>query len=328
MLKSGKIISIILAIMLLAVTISGCGSQKSDSAATSAAKTEAPKKEIRIAFVTKVMNPYFKVMVEGAQKEADKLGVTLLHSAAQEQTSVEQQTSIVQDMIAKKVDAICIAPIDSKALVPVLGEAQKAGIPVINVDNRLDQETIKSAGLKPIPYVGVNDETSAYNAAKAIVEALGGKGKVAILEGIRGADNAQKRKAGAEKAFKEAAGIEIVASQTANWNAEEALNVFTNILQDNPDISGVFCSNDMMSFGVLQAIDAAGKTGKIVVASIDAEDQAIQNIKDGKALATVYQNQDQQAAKALQCALDLINGKTVPEEVTVETILKMKKDLQ
>ena len=197
---------------------------------------------------------------------------------------------------------------------------------MVNVDNRLDAKTMKAMSVS-IPYVGVNDEVSAFNAAEAIVDALGGKGKVAILEGVRGADNAQARKRGAEKAFGEAPGIKIVASQTANWQAEEALNVATNIIQANPDLAGIFASNDMMSFGAIQAIAAAGKAGKIVITSIDAENQALVNVRDGTELATVYQNQDAQAAKAVDVALSLIKGEKVEPDIQVPTVLITKKNL-
>ena len=277
-----------------------------------------------VAYVVKEINPYFNVMLKGANAEADKLGIKLLTSAAANQTAVEQQISIVEDFISQKVAAIVIAPIDSKGLVPVLKKALDAGIPVVNVDNRLDAATMKAVSIS-IPYVGVNDEVSAYNAAKAIVATLGGKGKVAILEGVRGADNAQARKRGAEKAFSEAPGIKIVASQTANWQAEEALNVATNIIQANPDLAGIFASNDMMSFGAIQAIAAAGKS--IVITSIDAESQALVNVRDGTALATVYQNQDAQAAKAVDVALSLIKGETVEPDIQVPTVLITKANL-
>lgn len=279
-----------------------------------------------VAYVVKEINPYFNVMLKGANAEADRLGIGLLTSAAANQTAVEQQMSIVEDFISQKVDAIVIAPIDSKALLPALKKALDSGIPVVNVDNRLDAKTMEALSVS-IPYVGVNDEVSAYNAAAAIVQALGGEGKVAILEGVRGADNAQARKRGAEKAFGEASDIKIVASQTANWQAEEALNVATNIIQANPDLRGIFAANDMMSFGAIQAIAAAGKTDQIVIASIDAESQALVNVKEGKALATVYQNQDAQAAKAVGVALQLIKGETVEPDIQVPTVLITKNNL-
>ncbi len=286
---------------------------------TEATATEEP---IKIGFVVKVINPFFTVMLEGAQAKADELGIELLTGAASEQTKTEEQIAIVQDMVTKGVKAICIAPMDSEALLPCLAEAQEAGVVVVNLDNRLNAGTAEQLGMDPIPFVGVSDEDSAYLAAKAICEAIGGAGNVAIIEGIQSADNAQQRKAGAERAFNEYPDITIVASQTANWNAEEGLTVFTNILQANPDITGVFCANDAMSFGVIQAIEAAGKTGQIFVASIDAEDAAIENVKNGIELATVYNNQDAQAAKAIEVAVDMVNGiEPDSTDIVVETIL-------
>ena len=281
-----------------------------------------------VGFVIKIINPFFTTMLEGAYAKADELGFELLVGAAKEHTNTEEQIAIVQDMVTKGVKAICIAPIDSEALLPCLKDAQDAGIIVVNLDNRLNPDTARILGMQPIPFIGVSDEASAYLAAKAICEALNGSGDVAILEGVQSAENAQQRKAGAERAFREYSGIRIVASQTANWNSEEALGVFTNILQANPNIKGVFCANDAMSFGVVQAIEAASKTGQIVVTSIDAEDAAIDNVRKGLALATVFNNQDTQAGKALEVANDLMNGKSLSStEIVVETILYTKDNL-
>lgn len=319
-----KFIAIILT-MLMILSLAACGNtSEGDNDQNSASQDE----KIKIGFVVKVINPFFTVMLEGAQEQADALGVELLTGAASEQTKTEEQIAIVQDMVTKGVKAICIAPMDSEALLPCLAEAQEAGVKIVNLDNRLNPETAKSLGMDPIPFVGVSDEDSAYLAAKAICEALGGAGEVAIIEGIQSADNAQQRKAGAERAFNENEGIKIVASQTANWNAEEGLSVFTNILQANPDIKGVFCANDAMSFGVIQAIEAAGKTGKIVVASIDAEDAAIDNVKNGLELATVYNNQDAQAAKAIEVAVNMIKGvNPSDDDLIIDTILITKDNL-
>lgn len=325
-----KLFSVVLA-CVMAFVMTACASTAPSSTPMSASEptgSTAAGEKTKVGFVVKVINPFFTVMLDGAQAKADELGVELLVGAASEQTKTEEQISIVQDMVSKGVKAICIAPIDSEALLPCLAEAQKAGVVVINLDNRLNADTAAELGMDPIPFVGVSDADSAYLAGKAICEAIGGEGEVAIIEGIQSADNAQQRKAGAERAFGEYEGIKIVASQTANWNAEEALNVVTNVLQANPNIKGIFCANDAMSFGAIQAIEAAGKTGEIVVTSIDAEDAAIENVKNGAALATVYNNQDTQAATALQLALDMLNGEAAPEEdVVVETILYTKDNL-
>ena len=327
--KSFRIVVIALALMMLVSAFTGCSSAATETesvsetvAADTTEEVAAADDEIKIGFIMKVVNPYFEVMQEGAEAKAEELGVTLLCEAALEHTDIEGQIAIIEDMISQGVDAICIAPSGSKEVVPALALAIAAGIPVVDVDNRLDAETVEAAGLDPIPYVGVEDINSAYMAASYLVEQIGGEGKVAILEGIRGVDNAENRRAGAEKAFNEAEGIEIVASQTANWGAEEALNVFTNILQANPDLKGVFCANDQMAFGAIQAIEAIGKTGEILVVGIDAEEQAYVYIREGKMLATIHQNQDQQGATAVETALMMINGEAVDTEIIVPTLLK------
>ncbi|MCC5466136.1 sugar ABC transporter substrate-binding protein [Pelosinus baikalensis] len=317
-----KTLAILVGVGLMASLVTGCGSSGSDKPAA-----KADKKELKIGFVMKTLsNPFFISMEKGAQKAGKELGVKLEVQVGQEETSIEQQIAIVENMIATKVDAICIAPGGSKEIVPVLKKAQDAGIPIINIDNRIDADAAKAAGLKPIPYVGASNLDGGYLAGKYLAEQLKGKGKgkVAIIEGIQGVDNAEGRKNGAKKAFAEYKDIQIVASQSANWKTEEGLNVMTNILQANPDLNGVFCANDMMAFGAIQAIDGVGKSGKIIVTAYDALDQAKVYIKEGKMASTVDQKPDDQGYYGVKYAVDLINKKEVPMEymVKLENITK------
>lgn len=315
-----KALAVIVGVGLMASLVAGCGG---DKAATK--KDDAGKKELKIGFVMKTLsNPFFMSMEKGAKRAEKELGIKLEVQVGQEETSIEQQIAIVENMIAQKVDAICIAPGGSKEIVPVLKKAQDAGIPIINIDNRIDAEAAKAAGLKPIPYVGASNVDGGYLAGKYLAEQLQGKGKVAIIEGIQGVDNAEGRKNGAKKAFAEYKDIQVVASQSANWKTEEGLNVMTNILQANPDLNGVFCANDMMAFGAIQAIDPMGKSGKILVAAYDALDQSNVYIKEGKMISTVDQKPDDQGYYGVKFAIDLINKKEVPMEymVKLENITK------
>lgn len=327
-----KTIALLLA-MLLVLSLSlgslvGCGASKTEapstvpsSAAPASAAPSAEGKQITIGVITKIIDPFFNKCIDGAVAHGTELGCKVISAAASNTTAVEEQIAIVQDMISKKVDAILIVPIDSKALVPVIADAIKAGIAVVNFDNQFDKATVAAAGLDPIPFVGIDNESAAYMSAAYLVKAMNGTGKVAILEGVRGADNATLRKNGAERAFKEAAGIELVASQSANWNAEEGYSVFSNILQANPDITGLFASCDAMSFGAMQAIEAAGLSDKIKIAAFDADDAAIINIRDGKTLCTVDQNPKQITAKAVDVALDMLKGIKPEEHYSVDAIL-------
>jgi len=309
-----KALAVIIGVGLMASLAAGCGSEKS------AAKPDGTaKKELKIGFVMKTLsNPFFITMEKGAKRAEKELGIKLVVQVGQEETSIEQQIAIVENMIAQKFDAICIAPGGSKEIVPVLKKAQDAGIPIINIDNRIDADAAKAAGLKPIPYVGASNTDGGYLAGKYLAEQLKGTGKIAIIEGIQGVDNAEGRKNGAQKAFAEFKDIQVVASQSANWKTEEGLNVMTNILQANPDLNGVFCANDMMAFGAIQAIDAVGKSGKILVAAYDALDQSNVYIKEGKMISTVDQKPDDQGYYGVKFAVDLINKKEVPMEFMVK----------
>lgn len=191
-------------------------------------------------------------------------------------------------MIAKKVDPIIVTPNDSIAFIPAFQKAEKAGIPIIDLDVRLDAEAAKKAGLK-FNYVGVDNFQGGYAEAKNLAEAIGRKGNVAMLEGIPGVDNGEQLKAGALKAFSEYPDIKIVASQSANWETEQALNVASNILTANLNIQGIFAANDNMAVGAVTAVENAGLADKVLVTGYDGIPLAIEYVKQGKMQNTIDQ---------------------------------------
>jgi ribose transport system substrate-binding protein len=288
-----------------------------------------PSRAYKIALIMKTMsNPFFQAMDKGAKEEAKRLGVELTSLAASKETSDSEQAGIVENQVAKKADAICIAPADSKTLIPSLLEANKAGVPVINIDNRIDRQAAQEAGLKLVTFIGPDNEAGAEKAARYLAEKLGGKGEVAMLEGIRGVDNAEARKRGFEKAMKDFPGITVVDSQSAKWELEQGETVFANMLTAHPDISGLFCANDMMALGALRAIDAAKKTGQILVASYDNLTAAQEKIRSGDLLCTIEQHPDLMGAWAVKCAVALLEGQEVPPEIAVPTDLITKETLK
>lgn len=209
----------------------------------------------QIALLMKTLsNEYFISMQQGAEEAAKQKNVDLIIQVAEKEDSTEQLVGLVENMIAKKVDAIIVTPNDSIAFIPAFQKAQKAGIPIIDLDVRLDAKAAEAAGLK-FNYVGVDNFNGGYLEAKNLAEALGGKGNVAVLEGIPGVDNGEQRKGGALKAFAEYPDIKIVASQSANWETEQALNVTTNILTANPNVNGIFAANDNMAIGAVTAVE-------------------------------------------------------------------------
>ena len=214
-----------------------------------------------IALVMKTANnPFFIDMERGAREAADKLGVELIVQSAEREVDVEKQMQIIENLIQRQVNALCITPSGSKEIVPAIVKANKAKIPVLIVDTRVDETTLKEAGGQIATFIGSDNFAGGKIAGKKIVESLGGRGKVAVLEGIPGHETGDARLGGFHEALQEHSGIEVIASQTANWERALGYNVFQNLLQSNPDIQALFACNDMMALGAVAAIAAAGKT--------------------------------------------------------------------
>ncbi|MDK2951082.1 MAG: ribose transport system substrate-binding protein [Kosmotogales bacterium] len=272
----------------------------------------------KIALIMKTLtNPFFITMKDGAVQAAKDLGVDLIVVSADYETSIMQQVSLIQDMTTQQVDAIVIAPNDSKAVVPALSEAQKAGVHIINIDNAIDLAAAEAGDLDVEIFISADNVIGGQLATSYLAALLGGSGKVAMLEGIPGVENAEGRKAGFLNVVKLFPDIEVVAMQTANWETEQALNVFSNILQAHPDIDGVFCANDMMALGAIQAIEAAGKTGEIYVTSYDDLEAAQAAILEGTMHATVEQNPYLMGYYGVEYALKAIAGEELPDQFMV-----------
>lgn len=263
----------------------------------------------RVGLVMKSLaNEFFKNMTEGAIAHEKKRGDFELKAVGmQSETDFDAQTAAVENFITQKYDVIVIAPADSRAMVAPIAKALKAGITVINFDVALDPAALKKAGLD-LAFVGPDNRAGAKMAGDELAKALGPGAKIVIIEGNPGADNATQRRLGFEDAAK-AGKLQVVASQTAHWETEEANAVFTNILTANPDIKGVMVANDSMAVGVVKAIDAAKKTGQIKVVGFDNIPAIKPLIKQGKVLATVDQFGSEMAANAIDYGLKAFKDK-------------------
>lgn len=287
--------------------------------ASAASASAPPARQIGLVMKT-LTNPFFIEMEKGARKAEKDLGVSLIVKTAAQETSIEQQIQLVNDLIAAKVDAIVIAPGDSQSLVPTLKKAADAGIKVVNIDNRLDPQALKDAGLGSIPFVSVDNEAGAYTAGKFLADPVSKPTKAAILEGIRSADNARQRMEGAKRALKENKNIQLVASETANWKIDEAYAVSKALFRKHPDVQLLFAANDMMAMGAVKYLQESGKT-KVQVVGYDALAEAITEIRSGRMAATVDQQAAEQGYQGVALALRLIQGEEVPATTLVETRL-------
>ncbi|RPE63328.1 monosaccharide ABC transporter substrate-binding protein (CUT2 family) [Pacificibacter maritimus] len=251
-------------------------------------------------------NEFFQNMLVGAQAHAEKRGdYDLIAVGMQNETDFESQINAVNNFITQGVDAIVLAPADSRAMVRPLKRAMEAGITVINFDVALDTEAKEQQGVE-LAFVGPDNREGAKMAGDALAAALPSGAKVVIIEGNPGADNATQRRLGFEDSIAQA-GLTLLDSRTAYWETEEANSVFANMLTANPDIQGVMAANDSMAIGVVQALSSAGRDD-ILVVGFDNVPAAAQLVKEGKLLATVDQFGTEMAANAIDMAIDVVQG--------------------
>jgi ribose transport system substrate-binding protein len=248
---------------------------------------------------------------------------SLSRTESKMKTDVGAQINLVNQMIAQKVDAIVLAPADSKALIAVSKKAQQAGILVINIDNKFDVSTLAQENVK-IPFVGPDNRKGAKAVGDDLAKQLSAGNKVAILEGVPGAFNGIQRKLGFEDAMKEGK-IDVVSSQAADWETAKANQVTSAIITQNPDINAILACNDSMALGAVAALKAAGKESTVKVVGFDNITAVQQLIKEGKMLATADQHGDQLAVYGIQYALDALankGGAQADRETKVDLITK------
>ena len=299
-------------------------------AVTNCGRGDKPAAEgFTIALVLKTLNnPFFIDMQKGAEDAASKLGINLVVQAAEREVDVEKQMQIVENLIQRKVDAVCVTPSGSKEIVPAIVKANRAGIPILVVDTRVDAATLEEAGGRVATFIGSDNVEGGRIAAEYLVKRLEGEGKVAILEGIPGHETGDARLSGFHQVVDRVAGIEIVASQTANWERDQGFNVFQNILQSHPGVQALFTCSDLMALGAIEAIAAAGRTGDLIVVGFDALPEAREAILQGTMAGSVAQHPSEMGKLAIENAYRLLNGKSIPGEipVTIELITKQNAD--
>lgn len=288
---------------------------------------ETPGKPEVALIMKSLANEFFKTMADGAEayQKQNAESFDLVSNGIRNETDLAQQVALVEQMIARGVAAIVIAPADSKALVPVLKRAQEAGIVVVNIDNRLDRTVLAEAGAA-IPFVGPDNREGARLVGEELAKQLKRGDKVAILEGVPTAFNAQQRRAGFEEAM-QAAGAAVVAVQSASWEMEKANSVAASILTAHPDLAAILASNDSMALGAAAAVKAAGKEGQVRIVGFDNISAVQALIREGRVLATADQHGGQLAVYGIEAALSILKGEAAPEDKKTPVDLITKAQL-
>jgi ribose transport system substrate-binding protein len=192
------------------------------------------------------------------------------------------------------------------------------------VDTRVDPRTVADNRLDLESFIGSDNYEGGRQAGDYVAKAAGGKARVAVLEGIPGHETGDSRLRGFRDAIGSHPGITIVASQPANWERDQGFTVFQNMLQAHPELDTVFACNDLMALGAVEAIAAAGRTGRIRVVGFDALDDARKAIEAGRMDASVAQSPREMGRLAVQSAARLLRGESVPADQKVPIALVTK----
>jgi galactofuranose transport system substrate-binding protein len=262
----------------------------------------------------KEANPFRIAETQSIKDEAEKVGVKqLLTTNANSQLS--KQVSDIQDLLAQSVDVLIVAPLNSEGLEPALAAARDKQVPVITIDRKIAGEPCQDF----LTFIGSDFVEQGKRAADAMIEATGGKGKVAILLGASGNNVTTDRTKGfVDQVEAEAPGLEIVAQQTGEFEREKGQQVMEQLIQANPEIDAVYAENDEMALGAIVALKGAGKEPgeDVKIVSIDGTRNAVQAIVDGDVNAVIESN-PRFGPLAFKTAADFMAGKGIAENTII-----------
>lgn len=313
-----KVLSIMLAlVIIMGVVFAGCGSKDSNG---DAGNTGTAGAEYAVILKT-LSNDFWANMKTGIEAKAKELGVTVDIFAAQSEEDTEGQLKILENCISKGYKAIGVAPLSPTNLVNGIVDANKKGIYVMNIDEKIDMDTLKNAGGSVIAFATTDNEKVGEKGANYIMEQLAEGGDVAIIEGKAGNASGEARKTGATNAFAKNEDIKLVASQPADWDRQKALDTAASIIQKTPNLKAIYCCNDTMALGALQAVKNANKLGEIIVVGTDGAAEALESVKAGELSATVAQDSAGIGATSLVQMVEAVKaGAAIDASKTPETI--------
>ncbi|MBB4011246.1 substrate-binding domain-containing protein [Niveibacterium umoris] len=273
----------------------------------STSKAMAAADRPTIALVLKSLkNEFFMLMADGAQRHASAHAsrYALDVQGVQEETDVAGQTLIIKKLINARVSALLVVPADSAAMLPVLLEAIAAGILVINLDNKLDDRALVTAGVS-IPFVGPSNFAGARAVGDYVARKLQAGSKVGIIEGPPGSINAKARSDGFREAM-QGAGMLVAGVRSGYWEVARGSAAANELIKAVPDVTALLCGNDNMAIGAASAVDQAHKRGRILVAGYDNIPAIRPLLQDGRILVTADQFPARQAEYGLNLALEAL----------------------
>ena len=269
-------------------------------------------KKALISVIVKTTNSdYWQVVNKGAKQAAKELKVKMTFDGPSAETAINEQVNMMENAIAKRVDAIVLAPCDVKALVPVVKKAEAKKIPVVIIDTKLDYTTVS--------FLTTDNVAAGAAAAKLFVEKAGKNGKIAIMSFVQGAGSAIDREKGFTDYIKQNTNMKIIGTYYSNSDMPTALNQTTDVLNANKDLVGIFGANEPTAIGMGRAVEEKGLAGKIVAVGFDGAPKLQELVKKGVLQGIVVQSPYNMGYLGVKTALDASKSKMVKNFVDTGT---------
>lgn len=344
-----KVVSLMLCAAMAATLLAGCGasstttSSKSSAAASSSKASSAssskvsdsssgtlfeqaeaqvdkdlaplPKKDTGVALgaiESTLSNSFWVTMQKGYEEAAKEYGVTIDVQATASDTDTTGQLDILNNMLVKNYAAIAVSPLTKDCLISGIVTANQDKVKIVTTGNQVDEDALKAAGGAIDAKITVDFYNQGVLGAQYIIDKTGGKGKVAVIAGNEGGTQADARRDGAKDTF-EKAGMEVVAVEQCDFDAQKAYDATTSIIEANPDIVGIACANDDMGLGVVRALEEKSMKDKVLVVGVDFTEEAKAGIEDGTYDATVAMSPYLMGREAVIIMLKALEGQDVSE---------------
>ncbi|MGM9554093.1 MAG: sugar ABC transporter substrate-binding protein [Faecousia sp.] len=299
-----KVLAILLALVMV-LAIVGCSSEKED--------TTEEARPVAYFCISHMSNAWAVTASETMEAAAKEAGVDLTVVSADQ--DINKQVSQIEMAVTAKATAIIIEPVSAEGVLAAVESAEAAGIPCIIYNQNISDPS------KATTFVGVSNADMGYMEMKRACEDMGGKGNVAILLGPRGSEGQLGRSEGYTKALAEYPDVKVVFEEEAAWTTEDALKLAENWLSTGTEINAFVSQNDNMALGAIKAVEDIGKDGEIKAYGVDAVDDALKAIKEGRLEISVDQATGAQSKAAIDCVLKLAKGEKLEDQYLVEAVI-------
>jgi inositol transport system substrate-binding protein len=300
-----RIAGVVIASAAIVVGCSNSSATPAPSTASVAPSSAAGPITIGVAFPNS--DTFLSRVQDGMKAEATVKGVTVTITDAKDDTAA--QLSQVENFVSQKVSAIIVVPVDTSAAQPMADAAKKANIPIVFVN--------RNPSIKGVPYVGSDSLYAGTVEMQQLAKDAGGKGNVVILQGQVSNEAAVLRTKGCNDVVAKNPGMKVVATQAGDWDRAKGQSITENWIQSGTLKAGdVICANnDEMALGAINALKAAKLLDTVFVGGVDATSEALAAMKAGDLEVTVFQDAKGQGKGGVDAAVDLVNGKTIPNNL-------------